>query len=81
MTDLPTSHTQLTWLEREEHISFSLPLAVTNTLLLSERKHARTLQYGGDFAFPRILVTLGHMLSGAMWRNEALSVFWMAKPS
>lgn len=79
MTDLPTSLTWLTWLERKEHISFSLPLAVTNTLLLSERKHATTLQSRGDFAFPRILVTVGHILSGTMWRNEAMSVFWMAE--
>lgn len=41
MADLPTSHTQLTWLEREEPMSLRLPLASTNTLLLSERKHAK----------------------------------------
>lgn len=79
MPDLPTSYTRLTWLEREENISFSLPLTATNTLLLSKRKHARTLQYGGDFAFPSVLVSLGHILSGTMWKNEAMSVFWMAE--
>ena len=52
MADLPTSHTRLTWLEREEPISLRLPLAVTNTLLLSERKHAGTLQHGGKILGP-----------------------------
>lgn len=47
MTDLPTNHTRLTWLEREEHLSLSLPLATTHTLLLSKRKHTRTLHCGG----------------------------------
>lgn len=37
MADLPTSHTQLTWLEREEPTSLRLPLAATNTTSLRKK--------------------------------------------
>lgn len=77
MTDLPTSHAQLAWLEREAWISLSLPLADANTSLLSKRKHARTLRYGGDSAFPSALLAIGHIFSGTMWEMRPRQLFWM----
>jgi len=52
MADLPASHTELTWLEREEPPAFRPPSATADTPLLSGRKDARTLQHRGKALGP-----------------------------
>ena len=84
MADLPASHTQLTWLEREEPPAFRPPSATADTPLVSGRKDARTLQHGG-----KALGAAGPECSQGPWvlrdtypqddiGNEVRPMFWVA---
>lgn len=83
MADLPTSHTQLTWLEREEPTSLRLPLAATNTTSLQKKTctEGRSWDPLDQRAFPRGLDALGHILSGTMWKMRPRQFSGWLKPS